>query len=163
MYTKEIRKLIFLMLCCFATIMAYAQDLPNYITAADFSYECLGSNKLYKIKLDIYAECGNNQGDLAGISSFSVTATSKKLEKKWDFNLIKKESQRFGEKIKIFCEQRPTNCESNNGDRGLTKYHYEGTLDLTKYDVADDWLIVWQKNLRSYVLASTLLDVTDAP
>ncbi len=102
-------KKILLSLLCLVAGLSLAQS-PNYITAADLSYECQ-NNKRYLIKLDVYTECGNNFSDLTNKTSFSMEFKSDKLGISEGFNVIKTQANRDGEKIKIFCEQNLTNCE----------------------------------------------------
>ncbi|HTF80170.1 MAG TPA: PKD domain-containing protein, partial [Cytophagales bacterium] len=109
--------------------------------ATDLSYTCLGAGK-YKVKLDVYTECGTDGGFVLGFQ-FPLYVTSAKLNANLGEIYFDK-STTPREHIKLFCTNEQDNCSNPTSPfRGLQKYVFYKTIDLSKYGPTDDWKLAF--------------------
>src|SRR6478609_4407701 len=88
--------------------------------ATDLSYTCLGGNK-YKVRLDVFTECGTDGGFVLGFQ-FPLYVSSEKLKTSLGEIYFDKSSSPI-EHIKLFCTDTPDNCSDLNSPfRGLQKF-----------------------------------------
>lgn len=141
--------------------MAEAQA-PTFITSAEINYTCIGAYK-YRVELFVYTECGSEFGNLTTRQQYDVVVKSENAGESFGIKVIKPDAESDGELVKIFCEDEPTLCEDPSGFRGLRRYRYEGSLDLSGQSRAVDWKVSWERAFRSYEFDGALLDVELEP
>ncbi|MFN8437207.1 MAG: PKD domain-containing protein [Cytophagales bacterium] len=125
--------------------------LQAQFVASDLSYTCLGSGK-YTVKLELYTECGTDGSWVSGVQ-IPLYVKSAKLNVDIPDLFFDKPTV-VNEIINLYCKVRGNNCYSKDSkNRGLRKYVYYKTIDLSTYSSTDDWDIIFLLDFQDKVFS----------
>ncbi len=123
---------------------------PDFITAADLSYEQIVGTQQYQVTLTVFTECGSTVA-LDQISNLTLNYRSDSLNigvRDNDFRFFVVSKITNGEEVPIFCKKVITKCSAGL-ERGVKKYTYRGVLDLSTQPKAKDWKLFWRQDFRT--------------
>lgn len=130
--------------------------IPSYAThiiGGDLKYVCTGEKK-YQFTLTVYSECGS-AAQLDPKYNIFFFSTSQGISAANAKSFVVYQISE-NEEI-VFCPSQISNCNATGSARGIKRVTYVGSVDLTAYSFAKDWVFYWKKSYRSEEINTLVL------
>lgn len=115
----------------------------SHLLGGDITFSC-NTNGSYNVYLTLYRDC--NGIEPANTQEIHYKSVACNVNAYINLYLENKEE------IKITCDDIETSCDNGNGNYGVEKYIYRGTLNIPP--CGDDWVLGWSQCCRNDAIST---------